>query len=723
MNFEEDEARVNLSSSDRNDSRGRPGRMTNKEVETGGGLWDDSPPPPKEEVRRHSRSEPMAGVIPKSRFEDDEVVEEIPKKGYDKLEDEDISIKAKQLEEKYRLADAEEKYQSFDTVHEEDIEDSVEIPSRGESKVYQHMDDHPFQEIEEEVEDLEPPPVEESKPTRSHSQPLHKHNKVTRSVVEEDKSRPTPKHQVKSKVRNYDEIQNLELGEGKFAPSYFNESKIIEPSNRKVNEGSVIMPNYSRKEIQEFLIKLDGIVEAAQLERKQRVSMGKGDDLIEVQPSDEDENSLFYLTEEEAKLLEYLRASEAMLDLGYDKSPLLMDGTTLTNLPRYIDGGNVTPIGIMSASEDKIKDPVSKIKRKLGLSISRNVPLWSSGFRLELEGPSTMDLLNLETKILLEKLSMSYDTNGFALTSVNIYLDRPLINFILENVTSSTSGTTDVRKLMRYIALTDLDTLVLALASTLFPDGYTMERMSIVDNDGELETKYHDSKFNPWRMLAVKTARLTKHEMSRVAKLSGLIDPKTIKEHRLNLRKDVNRFFKLPDDLYIKFHVPSLEEYLRIGMDWTVSLNQRVDNLLRDEISTEEQKNIMLQRATNIARIMHLAHWIEGFYIRAEGEAGEPEPIDGLVRLDPEEFTPEEVEKADESINSLIQEMTVDIELAESLLTAIGEFTEEMRVSSVVITREVGVEPMKGEHPHVIPLNPAEIFFTLLRHKILMAGG
>lgn len=493
---------------------------------------------------------------------------------------------------------------------------------------------------------------------------------------------------------------------------------IVEKGETKY-PGSVKLPTYSRLELMSYLKKLEDKIQQTQPDRIEQINKGdvKGLNRWEIT-----EDTVIYITDVEAELLTSIRTSLKGLYPGHNETEFLNPEHDLTNLPVYNNGGRDTPIAIMSVQADKISDPVARVKSKLGLSVPNSIPLWNSGFRVEVEGPSTMEQLNLETKLLVEKIDVSYDTYGYALTSANIWMDRILIEFFLERVTKSTSGTIDPEKLTRLISLTDFDTLCLGVAATLFPDGYTLERDVIREVQGELTKTTVKSKLNPKRMLAVKNSQFTSHEKQRLAKTAGTIDVKTLKEHRKNLRQDVDRFVEIDDTYYLKLTVPTLEEYLRIGLTWHTYMEDRVNKVLAST-SSEQERKVFLARSSEIARVMFLAHWIEGIYEKPEDDAGEPVLLEGFSRLDPDIHSLEEVTAADKRIERILEDLSSAPQKCEAILNGIESFSNKMRTTSAVITREPGARAAEGAHPHVVTINPAELFFTLLRHKILMAGG
>lgn len=509
------------------------------------------------------------------------------------------------------------------------------------------------------------------------------------------------------------------VAEPKKRKGFHQGSVVTEPGTVGQYPGSVSLPTYSRNELNAWLAKLTDSIEAAQPDRVLRINKG---DVKGLNTWPISETAEIYVTDKEAEILLAIRTSLKGLYQGHDECEFLNPSDEISNLPTYATGGKEIPIAIMSVNSDKISDPVMRVKSKLGLSVPRNIPLWNSGFRLEIEGPSTLESLNLETKLIMEKIDVSYDTFGYALTSANIWMDRILIEFFLDRATKSTAGTVDYETLLRLISLTDLDTLTLGVASAIFPDGYTLERDLLKEVDGELTTTKVKSKVNPWRMLGVKTNCFTAAEKQRLAKTAGTTDHKTLKEHRKGLRAEVSRYVDIDDTFMIKLCVPTLEEYLRIGLTWHTYMEDRVNKVLASS-GGEDERKVLLARSSEVARVMFLAHWVEGIYEKPDESSAEPIPLEGFVRLDSDEHSIEDVNATDKRIEEILEELSTSPTKCDAILDGIEAFSKKMRTTSVVIPRDPGAPAPKGEHPHVVTINPAELFFTLLRHKILMAGG
>lgn len=532
------------------------------------------------------------------------------------------------------------------------------------------------------------------------------------SKSESDESVPTPKKKPKA-YKSADKVDHIQVNAS---------ARILEPADGMTQPGTLLLSNNTRKEVAEWYKKLmeqiaDQQDERSKLNAKQlkegnwmRWTVQEGVELL--------------VTQDEVKLLEALLASNRTLSSGFEERFLLKESVPATNMAGYTQE-NPRMQGIMySPKADEIKDPVMRVRRKLGLAVSRWVPLMTSGFRIELEGASNMELLNLETKLLTEKINISSDTYGYALSAVNAYMDRALINFILDHVTNNTAWNMTKNDLLRHITLADYDQLVTAMASTIFPDGYPIERTMFreVHPSGVVGSNVR-KKLNIQRMSVTRWEYLTEFQRGNIhlGKHSGTTQEisERLQRHRDTIREDVPRFVELGNGITVKLQIPTLEEYLRIGVRFQTGLEDHVREALSAEASAEERQ-AYLARASDVSRVMFLAHWVEGVYTK-DKETGEMIP--DIVRIkDPAESS-EKVAEADDAIRLILEDVAVFGNIADKLMEEIELFINKVKLSFPVITREPNTVIEPGEHPSVIPINPVEVFFTLLRHKILMAGG
>lgn len=492
-------------------------------------------------------------------------------------------------------------------------------------------------------------------------------------------------------------------------------TKILEQAVDGGSPGVLLIPTYSEKELELFASEIGKYIDAQQPDRIKAVNAGE--EGYVVTQAGEDEPSVI-LTEAEQRLLMHLAMDSRIIDNAVTDK-VLGDETLLTNLPKFKNGG----IGIANVSVDKASGAVNKVRARLNMGVERDGPLWASGFRIRLSSPSAISSLNLETNLSYRGITDAADSYGFSLSSFNIAQDEMLIDFILDHVEYSTSGTTDKEQLLELIQLTDLKTMTLKMASTMFPGGYQIVR-TIYEGEGkDLTTKEVTSTINLNRMLVVKSKYFSELHHENVYKLSGTISREEIETHQSSIRPEVDRRVPIGNGLYARLAVPSLATYLRIGNDWKARMDATVRKLLGSNDSPEVRAQY-LQRATNIVRVMYMAHWVEA--IEEQDDDGVFSVFEGLERMKVVNGTDGQIakrNKIDSDIAMILSDLSVIDKRCDEFMEAIHDFVAEMTLTFCIVPRDSRAGKPKDEIDTVIVVDPAELFFTLLRHKTLLAGG
>lgn len=495
---------------------------------------------------------------------------------------------------------------------------------------------------------------------------------------------------------------------------------ILEKNDLKIG-GSLHLPNNTRTEVLSWMEKFFAGLESKQAAREALSDSErekKGYVFWEV-PQNEGGSDGFWINQDEADVMGNLIASSRGLPPQFDTSTELLSGDDIETAPIYHESGKPIPLAI--GNQRNNADPIAKIRQQLGLSITKTIPLWGSGFRIDVEGPTTADLLDLDMRITAEKVDIASGSFGFALTSYSIFKDRLLIDFLMDRVVKSTSGTIGKQDLLNRIALTDLDIITLGVASTIYPDGYPVDRSIFKDGNKEVRLEKRQVKLNISRMAGVRSSKFKDSELRRLSKSEAVYDYETLKAHRTGLRQDVDRYLPLNGTTLVKLQVPTLAEYLRIGLRYHTGLEKRAYEVLGKDESPEHRK-IYMARMMEITRVMFMSHWVEGIYEKDEA-TDEYVPVPGLQRKDPVLHTEKEVEEADTSLELILEELSANMDICDKLVRGIDAFNNEMRLSFAMLPREHGTQVGEGEHPHVVIVDPSYLFFTLRLHKILQAGG
>ena len=474
----------------------------------------------------------------------------------------------------------------------------------------------------------------------------------------------------------------------------------------------VLFPNHTDDELSGLYDHVEKKIIAQQPSRVRLVELEQAGHLRPVEVA---KGKFIFVTEKERAAMAMIANYRELVRTGHGET-LFADGEVWRNAPQV--GSDIIAIG--KSNFAKSNDPILKMRGALGMSGEFPVPLWASGLHLKLSAPGAIESLKLETSILLEKMDMARDTMGYALSAPAIYTNGPVIDFILQHVLFSTAGTTSPDDLGDLILLTDLEPMAGGAAATVYPDGFTMERPCLKSNGGCGHVTRR--KINIRRELMVRWERLTDHQKAFMAKRSGRHDPKTIRNYQSMTRPDISRMVDLGNGYYLRLSVPTLNRYRRLATAWMSRLTNGAKDLIVSNAHREERE-VFMQRQSNIALIMAFAPWIDAFIYRETVDA------EDQIVISRDVDDPDKQYEADMAMDKELTDLSADGGQTERIVGQIKKFIDDMTVSTFVVpkTKCGGCgKPVTGDelskHPHVVPVNTIELFFTLLRHKIRNSG-
>lgn len=517
--------------------------------------------------------------------------------------------------------------------------------------------------------------------------------------------------------RNDDEVEEEYAGEYNGDPNIkltlnIFEDQVIEKL------GSITLSNFDQEEINKMRQILFKRIAESQEHRYKLVDEGAGVDFLVTDL----EGTSIYITAKERDAIRNLANQERTVRRGAGWG--LFENTEnegWDNLPSY--GDNKVAIGQVDYRSSN--DPIVRIRGELGLSTEFTAPMWHSGLFLKIQGAGTLDQLTMESRLLIEKADEARNTLGFVYSASAVYLNRRIADFILEHVVSSTLGTTNVEQLKRVLLLTDLEPLALAGAATIWPKGYNMERPCLTSSGGcghSLKRLVH-----PRRMLLVRRRRLTDDQMRLMTKKTGKVDIKTIRTYQDSIRPEVSRYIDLTDELMLKLRVPTIHEYERVASAWMERMDKRARELLSTNAS-EEEREIFMAKANSVSIVMAYGHWVEAVVRKTNELDAVPEVMVSRAPIDTTDLEAQYM--ADIKFDRLLEDLSANPELTDAIIEGIEKFINNMTISTAVVPKvncPKCHKPVTGDelsdHPHVVGVNPIELFFILLRHKIVAAGG
>lgn len=341
-----------------------------------------------------------------------------------------------------------------------------------------------------------------------------------------------------------------------------------------------------------------------------------------------------------------------------------------------------------------------KLQGMMGLGATVQIPLWHSGIWISILAPQESELLMLDQMLAEEKIETGSKTGGLAYANEGVYIHNHLINFALNRIYQTTLNVSTPDALKSVIKLTDLFTIAMGLALTIYPTGYHLRVPCIADpKKCQHVTEAH---IHLARTFMVDRSALTRDQIKHMVNRKAQYTVDEVKAYqRQGLLAD-GRTVRVNDDLQIVLKSPTLEEHIQSGFAWIDGMETMIEKSLGASVSLKEKNQFINQQAV-LTNLRQYAHWVEK-----------------VVYL-------EEEYEGSESIDPILSMMSADFEVANAFFDGIKKFIDESVVAMIAVPTfacpscETPMTSAEAEHPEIIPLDPIKLFFALMGHRIIRA--
>lgn len=380
-------------------------------------------------------------------------------------------------------------------------------------------------------------------------------------------------------------------------------------------------------------------------------------------------------------------------------------------------GAGVPPIGERDGKGTLTGDTAMRyLNQVLHRGQYVRVPLWHSGIWATFRTPAEQELLELERRVANEKITLGRATNGLAYSNVSIYLNSFLFNFALALVTDATLPATDLNTLKANIKVTDLPLLLWAMLCTMYPKGYRHLR-PCVNNPAQcmhIVDELLDLSKLCWTDNSALSEGQRKHMLRRNSKFTDIELTNYLAGHRNNRYSTI----KLDDNdthlTVVELRVPTLADWERSGTSWVDGIVAKTDAAFGSQLNGDARNQYIMDQAATTS-LRQYGHWIERIVVTDKRNKRQ-EVIDDRETLE-------------ETIGHLSGSSTIHDAFFEGLKNYMNDAT----ISQIAIPRyacpacgadqgEVDT-PETLMHPHLIPLDVATIFFTLLDQRVSLLLG
>lgn len=347
-----------------------------------------------------------------------------------------------------------------------------------------------------------------------------------------------------------------------------------------------------------------------------------------------------------------------------------------------------------------------RVQTQNGLGGLITIPLWHSGIWLTLRTPSDVSLNILDRKLSNAKTSLGWETYGLAFSSSEAYMNSLLMEFIVEH--THTANIVDFEPSMLYdiVRVYDFQTMVWGLATSIYTNGYPIAQPCFIDpnicNHVTRET------INLTKLQFIDRTALTPYQVRHMAKDTAIhtLDDilKYQSEGALGDGKTVT--IKLDDysednSVRVILKAPTVRESIDSGKEWISTIIHTVEKSVGSTLSSHAEKEKFLSDQADLAILRQYSSFISR-----------------IINSDDSYIENEE------DIAKVLDIYSANMVFTRDLLQAIPDYIEDNIISIIALPafacpacNKPLINP-DSKHPHLIPLEVSQLFFTLVARKL-----
>lgn len=370
-------------------------------------------------------------------------------------------------------------------------------------------------------------------------------------------------------------------------------------------------------------------------------------------------------------------------------------GDLVGSYPRFRPAGNTELVGVSA---------ISRLRAYRGLGSMYRVPLWNSGFWITITAPSEPEILELHNLISQDKATLGRRSYGMSFSNMTaIYADR-IVAFALEHIYNTSLTTKPDSDLRDFIKCTDIPTIAMAVAASMYPNGFNYERACLADPEN---CKHVISeKIDISKTLLVDTNSLSASQIKHMSKLThnSMTEEEVLRyqeEMVIAQRRKYTMDAKGDAPITVYMRVPNIKQYIEAGHRWINEISALVDRAMTKEVSNDQRNTYLIKHGQATTMRMY-AHWVDSF------EFGGSEVKD--------------TETIEESLNTISADDVLRNEFSEYVQNYIASSNiSVIGVPSFECPNCGGVNASDKPHPEIrdaIPIDLYQTFFEVIALRV-----
>lgn len=329
------------------------------------------------------------------------------------------------------------------------------------------------------------------------------------------------------------------------------------------------------------------------------------------------------------------------------------------------------------------------------------VPMWRSGFWITIKAPSDGALMELERRLMLERMVFGRLTRGMTYSQSEVHIKAALVDFLLTCVVETTLWSDDPQDIAEALKLADINTLIWGGALAIYPNGYpyvqpctaqpgtcshqvrgkvALHRLLFVDNNMLSEKQR--------RHMARRKTRITKEEYAAYAEAFAVKESSKYQD----------------DGIGIRFCDPTYAQYRESGFEWVAELEAATESAFGNRISIVERDMHVNNMAKAVA-MRQYSHWVSRItFLRENGED------DGYV-------------ESRKDINAQLEMLTGNPARSKEFFERVDAYISENAIAVIGIPNYVCPKcrgrqtTAPGRFEEIIPIEVGQAFFTLITQR------
>lgn len=342
---------------------------------------------------------------------------------------------------------------------------------------------------------------------------------------------------------------------------------------------------------------------------------------------------------------------------------------------------------------------VMRMTAALGLGTIHQVPLWHTGIWVSFKAPNESSILELERRVSVAKVTLGRMTNGQVFSNTAVMLINELVDFALQHVYDTNAKEMSPTYLESIVLVTDIPLILWGLASAIYPKGYPYSRSCV--NTEKVCNHVFEALLDLSKLLWTNRAVLSEWQIKRMSQRKVRMTDEDLKRYSEEHKYNQERRVSVADNIHLILTVPTIEQYYNSGNAWISNIIKVMESAFGESINGNERDEY-ITRQGRLTNLRQYGHWVKEIQIDDAEIGNDRDTIENLMGVLTAEEETRKVTMA--AITEYINSVTVSViglPKHECPVCHVNQVSEEERFS-----------------PYVVPIDVAQVFFTLLSQRI-----